>query len=95
MLIRQTHYVDTPDGNVKALCVEQIETPLMIACRLNMHKVIFALLEHGADEKCLDNGKSLSVYKENHPSFDFVRSARLISKHRTPKLDGEQKVYTA
>ena len=33
-----------PDGSVKSLCMEKIETPLMIACRLNMHKVIVWLI---------------------------------------------------
>ena len=91
-LIRQTHKVETPDGSVISLCAEKIETPLMIACRLGMAKVLFCLLEHGADEKMLDNGKALNAYKEKHPSFDFVRKHRLISSHCVKSAADIQKV---
>lgn len=96
LLIKQKHAVETPDGSVKSLCMEKIETPLMIACRLNMHKVILVLLEHGADENALDKGESLNVYRKAHPLFDFVRESRqkthLISKHRTPNIVDGQKI---
>ena len=55
----------------------------MIACRLGLAKVIFCLLENGADEKNVDNGQALNSYKANHPAFDFVRQERL---NRTPRM---------
>ena len=94
LLIRQTHKVETPEGLVISLCGEKIETPLMIACRLNLHKVVFSLLEHGADENKLDNGNALKVYREANPSFEMVRR-RLISKHNNAPQMSEEKVYAS
>ena len=57
-----------------------------------MHKVIFSLLEHGADEKGLDKGKAFGAYKEKHPFFDDVRRFRLISTHKATQVVDGQKV---
>ena len=96
LLIKQKNVVETPEGSVCSLCVEKIETPLMIACRSNMHKVIFALLEHGADENGVDNGRALNDYRSAHPSFDFVRKSRqesgLVAKHHTPNVINNQNI---
>lgn len=96
LLIKQKHEVETPDGAVRSLCIEKIETPLMIACRANMHKVIFALLEHGADENGVDKGQAFASYRAAHTCFDFVRESRqksrVISKHRTLDIIDGQKV---
>ena len=91
-LIMQKHCVETPDGSVKSLCTEKIETLLMIACRLGLSKVIFCLLENGADEKNIDNGKALNLYKEKHPAFDFVRKERLHTLRQISAIVDRQNV---
>ena len=99
LLIKQSHYVETTEGAVPSLCVEKIETPLMIACHSNMHKVIFALLEHGADENGVDKGRALNDYRLAHPSFDFVRKSRqesrLVAKHHIPNVINNQNIRTS
>lgn len=99
LLIKQSHYVETIEGAVSSLCIEKIETPLMIACRMDMHKVIFALLEHGADENGVDKGRALNDYRLAHPSFNFVRKSRqessLVAKHHMPNMVNNQNVREA
>ena len=69
---------------------------MMIACRMSMHKLIFALLENGADENAIDKGAALDAYKKALPLFDFVRKSRqesrLISKHHMLNVIDGQKV---
>ena len=71
-IIKQTHSYETTEGRVNTLCCEKIESLLMIACRLGLHKVVISMLEHGADKNFVDRGQAYNSYKEKHPLLEVV-----------------------
>ena len=80
-MVRQKHIVETPDGVVRSLCNERIETPLIMACRLDLSKVVSTLLENKADLNLIDNGKAFNEYKNRHQVSELVFHGRKISRH--------------
>ena len=71
-IVKQTHSYETTEGRVSPLCTEKIESLLMIACRLGLHKVVVSMLEHGADTNFVDKGQTYNSYKEKHPLLEVV-----------------------
>ena len=71
-IVKQTHNYETTEGRISPLCSEKIESLLMIACRLGLHKVVVSMLEHGVDTNFVDRGQTYNSYKEKHPMLEIV-----------------------
>ena len=87
-LIHQKYAVETLEGAVLPLCHNRIDSALMLACRLDLNQVVQALLEHGANSKLIDNGKTFDEYRSRHNTVGIVK----ICKHQSYAEKNEPKM---